>query len=70
MPEKKKCDHTLKENKQEDFIFCTKCGKRWQNTDYKCFKPIVIKSSPNITHTHNPYFTGDDPIYNPVTCCK
>lgn len=24
------CKHNLKHNKEMDFVFCTKCGKKWE----------------------------------------
>ena len=39
--DKKQCKHTLVHNEDEDFIFCSKCGKRWGEN--KCEKKIIIK---------------------------
>ena len=26
----KDCKHNLKHNKEQDYIFCNKCGKKWE----------------------------------------
>ena len=35
-----KCNHKLKYNKEQDFIFCKICGERWIKPD----EPIITKT--------------------------
>ena len=42
-----KCEHNLKHNKDADYIFCTKCGKRWDNLElYKSNYPTYPSIQP------------------------
>jgi len=31
-PKTKECEHSLVHNEKENFVFCSKCGKRWVET--------------------------------------
>jgi len=49
------CSHELKLNKEEDFVFCIKCGKSWKNKIEYVLTPITPNTTPIIPN--NPYYT-------------
>lgn len=50
------CDHKLKFNAKEDYVFCSECGKRWVVAD-KCCPSVVIRDVP-----YQPYATTPTPF--------
>ena len=42
----KDCKHELVLNKEEDFVFCKKCGKKWTFGVEQVFYPVYPQTTP------------------------
>jgi len=46
----KKCEHKFKHNKEENYVFCTECGERWES-EYKNDSPVTTTTFPHPFHS-------------------
>ena len=59
----RKCEHDLKHNTEQDFVFCIKCGMTWKNNRETRFIEAQVPQQTTPTHYQDPYthpytFTG------------